>query len=368
MSKIHIRTILLPILMLLILSISLPDLSAQEQLPEGWLRFTLTGRTLQPDWTASSVLESEQLYRDSRYGPEKALDGDPATAWVEGVSGPGIGESYVIGLAHYPEALGFINGYAKNRDLFGKNYRVKELKLQVFAGLAVSGFATEIAQFFDARPISDPHTIKLADIMEAQRIELPFERTRILARMEEFRNSQEVRSWDFPQAAEMGLDGSEGMPTSFRYLVRLEIAEVYRGWKWEDTCIAELWPDYGEASNISVSEDDKSLIITTDAGEQIPTYSDFEYVLTLVDSSEDHEWAIVIKEPAYADEGRISSTYAVIHTPSGRDMSSRIFGPSAVRLGTDLLPTGFFRKQGTTYLEYEDLKMGETKQTPVRLY
>ncbi len=368
MIKIHIRTTLLPVLMLLMLTIPLPDLLSQEQLTEGWLRFTLTGRASKPDWTASSVLESDQLYRDSRYGPEKALDGDPATAWVEGVPGPGIGESYVIGLAHYPEALGFINGYAKNRDLFEKNYRVQELRVQVFAGLSVNGFATEIAQFFDARPISEPQTIKLADIMEAQRIELPFQHSRILARMDKFRNSEEVRSWDFPQAAEMGLDGSEGMAISLRYLIRLEIGEVYRGWKWEDTCIAELWPDYGGASEVSVSEDNKSLIITVDEGEQVPTYSDFEYVLTLVDNSKDHEWALVIKEPAYADEGRISSTYAVIHTPSGRDMSTRIFGPSAETLGTGLLPTGFTRKQGTTYLEYEDFEQGKTNEIPLSLY
>ena len=368
MSKMHVRATLLTVVMLLLLSISLPELSAQEQLSDGWLRFTLTGRTSKPDWTASSVLESDQLYRDSRYGPEKALDGDPATAWVEGVPGPGVGESYIIGLPHYPEAFGFINGYAKNRDLFEKNYRVKELKVQVFAGLAVSGFATEIAQFFDARPISEALTINLADIMEAQRIELPFEGSRILARMREFRNSEEVRSWDFPQAAEMGVDGSEGMPISFRYLIRLEIAGTYPGSKWEDTCIAELWPDYGRASKVSVSEDGKSLLITAAAGEQIPTYSDFEYVLTLVETSRNKEWAIVIKEPAYADEGRISSTYAVIHTPSGRDLSKSIFGSSAEKLGTRLLPTGFIRKQGTTYLEYEDFEQGETKQTPLSLY
>ncbi|MDZ7794428.1 MAG: hypothetical protein U5P10_12290 [Spirochaetia bacterium] len=368
MSKLHIRSTLLPVLMLLLLSISLPNISAQEQLSDGWLRFTLTGRTSKPDWTASSVLESDQLYRDSRYGPEKALDGDPATAWVEGVPGPGLGESYVIGLPHYPEAMGFINGYAKNRGLFEKNYRVKELRVQVFAGLSVSAFATEIAQFFDARPISDSQTIKLADIMEAQRTELPFDRSRILARMREFRNSEEVRSWDFPQAAEMGADGSEGLSVSFRYLIRLEIADTYPGSKWEDTCIAELWPDYGRASKASVSQDDKSLVITDGAGEQIPTYSDFEYVLTLVETSRNKEWAIVIKEPAYADEGRISSTYAVIHTPTGRDMSQRIFGPSAEKLGAGLLPTGFTREQGTTYLEYEDFEQGETKQTPLSLY
>jgi len=127
----------------------------------------------------------------------------------------------------------------------------------------------------------------------------------------------------------MGVDGSEGMPISFRYLIRLEIAEVYRGWKWEDTCIAELWPDYGRASKVSVSEDDKNLVITAEAGEQIPTYSDFEYVLTLVETSRNKEWAIVIKEPTYADEGRIPSTYAVIHTPSGRDLRKIFFGSSS---------------------------------------
>ena len=106
-------------------------LQAQEALEGDWSRFPLTGSAMGIEWSASSVLEAGNFWETSRYGPEKALDGNPATAWVEGAPKGGIGESYVIALEHCPSALGFINGYAENRSLFEKNYRIKELTVKI---------------------------------------------------------------------------------------------------------------------------------------------------------------------------------------------------------------------------------------------
>lgn len=216
---------------------------AQQPLGDGWVRFELAGTGSATLWGASSVLESAQPLSPSRYGPEKALDGNPATAWVEGGAGPGIGESYYLAVTDIPEALEFVNGYAQNPDLFAKNHRVAELRVRAFAAVQISGFATELAEMLDARPISEERSVELADRMERQRVELPFDPARLRRRMKAFRGSPAIRSWDFPQAAEMGLEGDEGLPRSFRYVLRLEIAEVYRGTTWEDTCLAEIRPE-----------------------------------------------------------------------------------------------------------------------------
>jgi hypothetical protein len=364
----HYKKKMVSVLVFLLLPCLSISLFAGEQLQGEWERFPLTGRALSPRWGASSVLESDEPLRESRYGPEKALDGDPGTAWVEGVPGPGIGESFFLALEHIPEAFGFYNGYAKNQNLFNKNHRVKELKVRIYAALMVDGFGTEIADFFDAIPIMEPVKIELADSMEAQRVPLPVDRSMLESLMADFRRSRDVVNWSFPQAREMGLDGSEGLSLHFRYIIRIEIGDIYPGSAWEDTCIAELWPDYGTAEKVSVSGDSRSLVITRKSGEEIPVYGNIEYVLTLFETSRDNKWALVIREPAYPGPGeRITSSYAVLYTPGGRDVSALLFNdPSG--LGTDLLPFGFISREGRTWLEYEDLRSGEIKEIHCTLY
>ncbi len=347
-------------------------LGAQENWSGDWVQFTLTGQAFMPRWGASSVLEAEDVLRSSRYGPEKALDRNPATAWVEGAPGAGIGESYFLGVEHVPEALGFINGYAQNTNLFYRNHRVKELRVHVFAGLMVDGYATEIAEYYDSRPLIDPVSIRLSDTMQPQRVKLPVDRSFIHSRMRAFRDSVDVREWNFPQAEAMGLDGSENLRLHFRYIVQLEIADIYPGSTWEDTCIAELWPDYGTGTEISVSSNMRSLLVTQENGGQIPTYADIRYVISLLDASPDKEWALILQEPAYLEVGeRASSRYTVIHTPTGWDIGPQLF-PEGTQLGTDLFPLGFIHEEGRTYLEYENLRQEGTSGTlgrvPCTLY
>ena len=343
------------------------SLCAEKDLGEGWTRFDLTGTAFSPEWNASSVLESGDTLSASRYGAEKALDGDTATSWVEGVPGPGFGESYVLALPSCPKTMGFNNGYAKNRELFLKNFRVKELSVRVYAAVNVDGFATERAVFYDALPLTEAGTIYLADTMEAQQVPLPFDRADIMRGMERFKNSREITGWDFPQSREMGLAGSGGPPLNFRYLIRMEIAAVYRGTRWDDTCIAELWPDYGEVASVGESPDGRSLLITTLSGDEVRSYSPGEYLLSVYETSPDNAWALVMREPFYAGEGRVATDYAIIHTPSGRDMSGKVFDdPEA--LGLEILPEGFVMEGSRVFVEYEDLSSGKTLLAPCLLY
>lgn len=342
-------------------------ISAQEQIAGEWLRFELTGSSAFYDWSASSALEAEQTFTPSRYGPGKALDGDLSTSWAEGAEGAGIGEWFTLALYRAPEALGFHNGYGENRNLFSKNNRVKELSLRFYAGLNISGFATEWTTFFDALPISDARTVRLSDSMEAQRISLPFNRAEIEKGMREFRESEAVRTWDFPQAEEMNVDGSEGLARSYRLLIRMEITDVYQGTNWDDTCITELWPDYGAAERVFVSGNGSSLMMEKSGGETIRSYEPFGSVLTLVESSRNNRWAVLIKEDAYNEGGRVESEYVLVHVPTGRDMTKEILGTSPV-LGTELLPTGFAGKYSRTFVEYEDFSTGQTRRVRCSLY
>lgn len=83
---------------------------------------------------ASSILEPQF---GNRYGGINIIDNNRATAWVEGVSGGGIGQSLLISFDK-PEKIDLvkiINGYAKNGDIFRKNNRVRQLLVETSSGL-----------------------------------------------------------------------------------------------------------------------------------------------------------------------------------------------------------------------------------------
>ncbi len=333
--------------------------AVEEPLDGEWTRFSLSGRAYAvAEWGASSVLESDNFWEISSYDPGKAFDGDPATAWVEGAAGPGIGETIVAAFVEYPEALGFINGFARNQNLFQRNHRVKTLSVQLYVGVNADGFATESVTYYDAVPVGPAESVVLADSRQAQRLVLPLDPAAATEAMNRFRSSEAVAALEFPQAEMMGINPAMGVPLRFRYILRLEIAEVYRGTTWEDTCIAEIWPDYGEIATVDTDDNMRRLLLYTADGRRVPGYADFAYVLTLLALSDNAEWAIVIKEPAYPGQGRVSSVYAVIHTPTGRDFSAAVFA-------ADVLPFDFAADAGRLFVVYEDLSSGEVRRTPL---
>jgi len=90
-----------------------------------------------------SIYSSSQLSKNNKasYNPENTHDFKEATAWVEGASGYGIGESitYVFDYSERPEMadrmgineLIVANGYKKSRELWQLNSRVRTLRMYV---------------------------------------------------------------------------------------------------------------------------------------------------------------------------------------------------------------------------------------------
>lgn len=68
---------------------------------------------------------------DMTYSPDRAIDGDLATAWVEGVDGPGEHEAIVCRFNDAYQVSGFhINaGYQKNQDIYSKNSRPAQIQV-----------------------------------------------------------------------------------------------------------------------------------------------------------------------------------------------------------------------------------------------
>ncbi len=150
----------------------------------------------------SSVIASSELEETANiyYSPDNLAMQSKWSVWSEGVSGYGIGETIDYKRMYMgpgPEQLTFdklciVNGYAENEKKWQANSRVKSLKFYYF----------------------DEYmgTITLEDTMYPQYIDL----------------------------SELNMTIGNGREASFRF----EIAEVYEGEKYEDTCMTGIMFSY----------------------------------------------------------------------------------------------------------------------------
>lgn len=138
--------------------------------------------------SAADVAASSQLIERNRpsdaYKAENLTDGNIATAWAEGADGAGIGEWTRFGFdtPRKIKAIKILAGYAKTDPVYWNNNRVKKVKVIFSDG--------------------EPQIAELKDVNEFQRILIDRDR-----------------------------------PTKF---VKLEILEVFKGRKFDDTCISEI--------------------------------------------------------------------------------------------------------------------------------
>lgn len=144
--------------------------------------------------SAANITASSQLYEHNRpadaYKAENLLDGKSSTAWAEGVDGPGTGEWLKFGLdePRKVKAVRIISGYPKTPQIFRNNNRVRNIKISFSYGRFQMN--------------------ELKDVQDFQRILI-----------------------------------DRDIPTSY---VKLEIMDVYKGEKFDDTCIAEVEFEYAD--------------------------------------------------------------------------------------------------------------------------
>lgn len=97
------------------------------------------------------------------YSGNNLIDGNPETAWVEGVDGVGEGETITLHMKEKTEVHGVAisNGYLASSDLYLKNGRIKRVKIDAGNGITLQKDIPEsdICQF-------DSDEIKLASFVE----------------------------------------------------------------------------------------------------------------------------------------------------------------------------------------------------------
>jgi hypothetical protein len=156
--------------------------------------------------------------------------------WVEGAQGAGIGEELIFDVpaTGYSSALPrgatyikILNGCAISRKLFQENNRVREFAVTLFVGVSVGTNEQYCEQY--ALKEYKRFDLPLADAMEFQKssLEIDFDDSKSFWR----RTKDEFRSKGMP------VDESE----YGRYVfASLKIKDVYKGSKYDDTCISEI--------------------------------------------------------------------------------------------------------------------------------
>jgi hypothetical protein len=119
--------------------------------------------------TASSILVESGKPADY-LGPDKAIDGDLTTAWVEGTDGSGIGESLTIDFGEVTEVknIGVMPGFSKDPAVFWGNNRVELARFEFSDGTMMTrsfNDKPELMIFELANPIkADSVTITILNV------------------------------------------------------------------------------------------------------------------------------------------------------------------------------------------------------------
>lgn len=171
------------------------------------------------------------------YHESNIADGDIKTAWVEGEPGPGIGVKIIFEiptpgysattLKNGASTMVVYNGLCLSKTLFLANNRVKDCLLEIFVGVD-SGVYSDSCSEYKLKKFSEMK-LKLQDTEKAQKIFLNIDHKKA---KEFWRKTRE----QMKSKGEPVFTGEYGL-----YLFGvLTINSVYKGSRYDDTCISEI--------------------------------------------------------------------------------------------------------------------------------
>ncbi len=280
-------------------------------------------------YSASSELEKpESLLEIGRYSPANLFDHDPRTSWVEGEKGPGTGSYVLIGFSQgLKDYIIVYNGYQQSENLFKKNNRVKEVKLALYAGFYTDEMTGQTGFEAETMPIGKPVAITFKDTMGYQRFMLPFNQEEAAQSLKEWR---EKFAGNFPSF--------QGDVHEFFFL-KLEIESVFKGTKWDDTCIAGIeftnnphglyLPVNQKITGLYQKEDEGSIYLKTSSGDEfrlvdIDQFEDKSTALDVLDVSPDNEWAIIASMQGGSSGGRVEELNTLWSVRRMEEVPSRL--------------------------------------------
>lgn len=290
-------------------------------------------------YLATSELKGGDPYEFGPYGAHNLFDGNSTTCWAEGVKGYGKGQSLYIAVDKGVRKIYIINGYTKSKALFLKNSRIKKFKLSLYIGINEPGHVTETHTMYKALKHNNESFIELKDITEPQPADFPFKWSDI----EKFRE----------ESLNLFLNNKNNSykkgDLDVRYILNLEIADVYKGSKYDDTCVSEIAFN-GIIKSVYLNKDENAVLCKTIAGEEITLLSDKNSVFQILEMSGNKKWIIVIKMAAQITRSRVETEHLLINAES-----KKVLRPSEISKNAGEF-TGFEERDGKIFIGFLDLK------------
>lgn len=339
--------------------------------------FLYDGKTF---YYESSELENPKAeYGDiGKYSAAWLFDKDVSTAWVEGVKGDGIGEYILIGLKNtLPDKIHINNGYQKSKSLYLKNSRPKALKISLYIAYQLPFDVSELGVIFYCLPFLDSiltegklfpgkNSLVLNDKMGTQDFSgLPFDKEKVASLKKQGDYSFQKEFGEIISERLNPNSDNDWYESFYGYIIKLEILEVYKGSRWDDTCISDIWfssegkKDEGISHDEMITEifegNDGNIYFSTSKQEKVllASLKDIENEddlvggepeIVLMDVSPDKEWAQI--DFLFSHE----SYMRVEELPFLYNVRLRIKVDKSL-LGDYFSMYGFVEKDGKTYLE-----------------
>ncbi len=338
------------ILFVMILSLSAGCGNHPETGASAMSEFRLLGDNT-PLLFASSELENTVPGTPGKYGVTNLFDGSTETAWVEGEEDYGSTSYLLITLPEGTDSLDIHNGLGKSNELFRKNNRVKEISITLYAAYSPPGHVTEKSWWlFYAWPVTENRSHTLEDRAGFQRLDLDLDWNNIKKKGKELIAE---KAKEYPRKG-----------AHREYILKMEIKSVYRGSKWNDTCISEIQLDGKSNSReepaiqkVYTGEDGHAVLFDTETGEGRVLVRKKESVYQVVETSPDKEWVILIRMAAEPGEGRRETIYELYNVRENRRISlDDRFGELY----------GFETRGDLLYLKFSSNSGGKEDSIPVR--
>jgi len=180
------------------------------------------------DWEEIAVPDNHGFTAAASFHPvlpaENLTDGNPRTAWAGKT-----GDEVWLFINGNTSSVSIVNGYNKSPALFKANNRVKSLAVSVWAAAHFAGSVSEISRMFNVARLTPDQVLPLKDLGAEQSFPLPF-------------NWEDIRKANAEALAALAKRGDfKDRELVYSYFVlRAEPLAVYRGSRYDDTCISEL--------------------------------------------------------------------------------------------------------------------------------
>lgn len=199
---------------------------------------------------ASSYLSENFMNKRLDYSPENIFDNQKGTCWIEGSGGSGAGESVSFIVNEIPVKLFIINGFARSKNTFSKNNRVKKIRLIPSIGISPPGYVNSLGKYqYFIYESEMPLEFDLKDKYSEQQIPLKLD-SQDIANLK--LTAIDAFSRDYPDQYSLMLENSgldynltendlEELIMIYGILyLKIEILEIYKGSKYDSACISEI--------------------------------------------------------------------------------------------------------------------------------